>query len=290
MGEPFIRFDGVGFLYPNGVRALEGLSFAVAAGEAVAVVGANGSGKSTLARLCNGLLIPTEGSVTVASVTIDPGSPGRGRPADFQAVLADVRRQVAMVFQHPDNQLVAATVEEDVAFGPENFALPPPVIRQRVDDALAAVGVEALRHRAPHELSGGQKQLVAIAGALALEPRCLILDEATAMLDPQSARTVMETVARLRRERGLAVLFITHRMEEVAWADRVLALSGGRLVADMPPADLFARGEELAGWGLEPPDTVRLAQGLRERGWALPPVRGGVDELVEAIWRYGCRG
>lgn len=290
MGEPFIRFDGVSFLYPNGIRALGGLSFTVAEGEAVAIVGANGSGKSTLARLCNGLLIPTEGSVTVAAVTIDPGSPGRGRPAHFQALLADVRRRVAMVFQHPDNQLVAATVEEDVAFGPENFALPPPVIRRRVDDALAAVGLEALRQRAPHELSGGQKQLVAIAGALALEPRCLILDEATAMLDPQSARTVMETVARLHRERGLTVLFITHRMEEVAWADRVLALSGGRLVADVPPADLFARGEELVEWGLEPPDAVRLAQRLRERGWDLPPVRGGVDDLVETIWRYGCRG
>src|SRR5690606_10350602 len=157
-------------------------------------------------------------------------------------------------------------------------------------DALAAVGLEALRNRAPHELSGGQKQLVAIAGALALEPRCLILDEATAMLDPQSARAVMETVARLRRERGLTVLFITHRMEELAWADRVLALREGRLVADLPPAELFARGRQLSAWGLEPPDTVRLAESLRERGWALPPVRGGVDELVEAIWRYACRG
>lgn len=290
MAEAFIRFEGVGFRYPNGVKALEHLSFAVGEGEAVAVVGANGSGKSTLARLCNGLLIPTEGTVTVASVTIDPGSPGRSGREELQAVLADLRRQVAMVFQHPDNQLVAATVEEDVAFGPENFALPAPIIRQRVSDALAAVGLEALRNRAPHELSGGQKQLVAIAGALALEPRCLILDEATAMLDPQSARAVMETVARLRRERGLTVLFITHRMEELAWADRVLALREGRLVADLPPAELFARGRQLSAWGLEPPDTVRLAESLRERGWALPPVRGGVDELVEAIWRYACRG
>lgn len=272
---PVLAFDEVSFDYPTGQRALENVTFRIQSGELVAVVGANGSGKSTLARLSNGLLYPTRGQVRVA------GQPTRSEPGANWAI----RRQVGLVFQHPDNQLVAATVEEDVAFGPENLGLPPPLIRERVEKAMAQVGIQALRERAPHQLSGGQKQLVAIAGILAMEPLCIILDEATAMLDPAGARQVMEVLRQLHREQGLTVVHITHEMAEVAMADRVLVLHQGRLVADEPPHQLFQRGPALEEWGLEVPDLVALAQRLREAGWPLrPPQRGSVQEMVEVLW------
>lgn len=292
MQTPLIQFHGVGFSYPAGGRALEGVSFSVAPGEFVAVAGANGSGKSTLARLCNGLLLPSEGEATVAGVGLGPDAPQAG-----DASLWRLRQQVGLVFQHPDNQLVAATVEEDVAFGPENLGLPPAEIRRRVEGALRLVGLQTLRDRPPHRLSGGQKQLVAIAGVLAMEPQILILDEPTAMLDPRAAATVLEVVHRLHREKGLTVLWITHRMEEVARAQRVLVLSGGRLAADTTPTALFS-GQAfpgdgdggLARFGLELPDVALLAHRLRQRGLPLPPMAGTVEEMVEALWPFASAG
>lgn len=271
---PVLAFQEVSFQYPAGQWALEDVSFQIHPGEFVAVVGANGSGKSTLARLCNGLLFPTRGQVWVAGRPTHP-EPEANWP---------IRRQVGLVFQHPDNQLIAATVEEDVAFGPENLGLPPSVIRERVEKAMAQVGIQALRDRAPHQLSGGQKQLVAIAGILAMEPLCIILDEATSMLDPQGARQVMDVLRQLHAQQGMTVVHITHEMAEAAMADRVLVLYQGRLVADEPPHCLFERGPALQEWGLEVPDLVALAQRLREAGWPLGPQRGSVQEMVEVLW------
>lgn len=285
MRKPLIRFEDVGFSYESGVKALQGVSFTLHEGEWVAVVGANGSGKSTLARLCNGLLVATEGRVRVGSWSLEPATV----EADA-GLLWRVRQHVGMVFQNPDNQLVAATVEEDVAFGPENLGLPPAEIQRRVEGALDAVGIQALRHRAPHELSGGQKQLVAIAGVLAMKPRALIFDEATAMLDPRGAAAVIGVVQRLHEREGLTVLWVTHRMEEVAQAPRVLTLHEGRLVADMPPAALFEQGEALSRWGLEAPEVVLLGHALRRRGLPLPPLSGSVHEMVEVLWPYVSAG
>lgn len=257
---------------PDAVPALCGVDLDVRAGECVALVGGNGSGKSTLAKHLNALLLPTEGHVTVDGFdTRDPDA------------VWEIRRRVGMIFEHPDDQLIASVVEEDVAFGPENLGLPPAEIRARVSAALHAVGLDALRRRAPHLLSGGQKQRVAIAGVLAMAPKCLVLDEATSMLDPAGQREVMETALRLCRSEGLALVLITHAMEEAALADRVVVLSGGRVALDGPPPAVFADADALGRLRLEPPEIVRLRRALVRDGVRLAPDVLTVDQLVTAL-------
>jgi len=256
------------------VRAVAGVDITIHRGEFVAVVGANGSGKSTLARLCNGLLVPTEGQVLVA-----------GQSTRDPQALGDIRRRVGIVWQNPDNQLVAGTVEEDVAFGPENLGLPPEEIERRVERALNWVGLAGHRTRPPHQLSGGQKQLTALAGVLAMEPEAIVLDEATAMLDPDARAQLLAVVARLTAQRAAAVVLITHHMDEVAAAGRVVALEEGRVAFDGPPARLFAREDLLARLGLEAPPLVRIAQGLRAAGLPVPLVCPTVEDLVEHLCR-----
>lgn len=280
MDRAFLSFKDVTFAYESGSPVLHDMSFAVTRGEFVAVVGGNGSGKSTLARLCNGLLLPDRGVVSVAGYELEAGS----------SVPWELRRRVAMVFQHPDNQLIGATVEEDIAFGPENLGWLPQTIRERVDAVMEEVGIAHLRERPPHELSGGQKQLVALAGVLVMEPDCIVLDEATYMLDPQGAKTVMGVLQSLHRDRGLTVLHITHRLEEVTYAQRVFVLARGRLIAACPPAQLFDQEDVLAEANLEPPPLVRLVQGLRQKGWPLASGTGSFDETVNALWQFMSAG
>ena len=239
-------------------------------------MGANGSGKSTLAKCLNGLLLPTAGRVVVDGLdTADP------------ATIWAVRQRVGMVFQNPDNQLVATVVEEDVAFGPENLGLPSAEIRQRVADALRVVGMWEYRRHEPHLLSGGQKQRVAIAGILAMRPRCLILDEATAMLDPQGRLEVLDTVARLNRDEGITIVHITHAMEEAVLARRVIALAGGRLVLDETPASAFARPDRLRDLRLALPPVAALVHALRTSGLPVPGQPLTVAELVSALDAIG---
>lgn len=280
MNRGFLTFEDVTFGYDPDFPVLHHISFAVPQGEFVVVLGGNGSGKSTLARLCNGLLLPQRGTVTVGEHVLQAGS----------APPWELRRRVGMVFQHPDNQLIGATVEEDIAFGPENLGWPPAAIRKRVDAVMEEVGIAHLRDRPPHELSGGQKQLVALAGVLVMEPDCIVFDEATSMLDPQSARTVMKVLRTLHRERGLTIVHITHRLEEAAHAQRVLVLAQGRLVADCPPACLFEQEDILTEANLEAPPLVRLIQGLRAKGWPVASGSGSFEETVNAVWQFMSAG
>lgn len=256
------------------VLALDAVSLAIYRGEFVAVLGANGSGKSTLARHLNALLLPDAGQVLVDGLDT----------RDAQRVWS-VRERVAMVFQNPDNQIVAAVVEEDVAFGPENVGLPPAEIRRRVSDALAEVGLTELRRRAPSALSGGQKQRLAIAGALALRPACLVLDEPTAMLDPAGRQEVLATVRRLRAESGMTVVYITHAMDEAALADRVIVLSRGQVALTGTPREVLTRPDLLGPLGLEPPPAAVAAERLRRAGLGLPPDILTLEELVDALCR-----
>jgi energy-coupling factor transport system ATP-binding protein len=276
MVRPLITVRDLTFAYPAGTGdappALAGIDLDIAPGECLAIIGGNGSGKSTLAKHLNALLLPTAGEVRVDGVdTRDPEG----------AWLA--RQRVGMVFEHPDNQIVAAVVEEDVAFGCENLGLPPAEIRARVDRALQVVGLEHLRRHPPHQLSGGQKQRVAIAGVLAMQPRCLVLDEATSMLDPQGQQEVMEIAFHLCRHESLALVLITHAMEEAAMADRVVVLAGGRIALQGPPAEIFAREDELRRLRLEPPELARLGRALAAAGLAIPPGALTIDPLVEAL-------
>ncbi len=275
-GRPLIEVRGVHFAYhaglPEEVQALRGVDLTVHAGECVALIGGNGSGKSTLAKHLNALLLPTAGEVRVDGIDT----------MDHEGAW-EVRRRVGMIFENPDDQIVAAVVEEDVAFGCENLGLPPAEIRDRVDRALRTVGLEGLRRRPPHLLSGGQKQRVAIAGVLAMHPQCLILDEATAMLDPQGQVEVMETVFRLCRGDGLALVLITHAMEEAALADRIVVLAEGRVAIEGPPADVFARDEVLGPLRIEPPQIALLARRLQTAGVTLPPGTLTVDQLAAAV-------
>lgn len=257
---------------PDATPALQGVTLDVGPGECLAIIGGNGSGKSTLAKHLNALLLPTSGEVRVDGIdTRDPDG----------AWL--VRQRVGMVFEHPDNQIVAAVVEEDVAFGCENLGLPPAEIRDRVDQALRTVGLESLRQHPPHRLSGGQKQRVAIAGVLAMHPRCLVLDEATSMLDPQGQREVMETALGLCRHDGLALVLITHAMDEAALADRIIALDQGRIALQGTPTEIFAKGHELNRLRLEPPELARLGRALVADGVAIPPGLLTLDAFVEAL-------
>ncbi len=274
---PLIEVRNLRHVYhPGGappVVALDGVSLTIDRGELVAIVGGNGSGKSTLAKHFNALLLPTEGEVRV------DGLDTRDRSA-----LWEIRRRVGMVFQNPDNQLVATVVEEDVAFGPENLGLPPEEIAARVEEALRIVEMAEYRHHQPHLLSGGQKQRVAIAGVLAMRPQCLVLDEATTMLDPQGQREVLDTITRLNRD-GVTVVHITHVMEEAARCHRVIVLADGRVALDGPPAEVFARVEDLAALRLVPPPVAALADRLRRDGLPLPAGLLDADQLADALAR-----
>lgn len=255
-----IDFEQVHFTYPGEEKeSLCGIDLAIEAGSFVAVLGHNGSGKSTLAKHMNAILTPTEGRVLVHG--IDTADAGR---------LLDVRRKVGMVFQNPDNQIVANVVEDDVAFAPENLGVPPEEIRARVDAALRQVGMYEFRQHAPHLLSGGQKQRVAIAGVLAMQPDIIVLDEPTAMLDPQGRQEVIGTVTRLCRENGMTVVLITHHMDECVGADRLVVMSEGRIVADGSPAAVFSQVELMEREGLSVPETTRLLYDLRAEGLKLP--------------------
>ncbi|HEY6102279.1 MAG TPA: energy-coupling factor transporter ATPase [bacterium] len=256
---------------PQEVVALDGISLTVERGEFLAIVGGNGSGKSTLAKHLNALLLPTSGEVWV------DGLDTRNRAAVW-----DIRQRVGMVFQNPDNQLVATVVEEDVAFGPENLGVPPVEIALRVEAALQAVDMAEYRRHAPHLLSGGQKQRVAIAGVLAMRPQCLVLDEATTMLDPEGRREVLETVRRLNAS-GVTVINITHTMEEAALARRIVALQGGRIGLQGPPTAVFAQPGMLEGMGLTLPVIPALARALRQDGVPLPDGILSADELGTAL-------
>ncbi|HLN15004.1 MAG TPA: energy-coupling factor transporter ATPase [bacterium] len=271
-----IRVRGLRHTYqhgtPQAVPALHGIDLDVFPGECVAIVGGNGSGKSTLARHLNALLIPTDGDVVVDGLNT--------RDAD---AVWEVRGRVGMIFEQPDDQIVAAVVEEDVAFGCENLGVPSAEIRARVDAALRTVDLEAVRRRPPHLLSGGQKQRVAIAGVLAMRPRCLVLDEATSMLDPHGQREVMETALALCRDEGLTLVLITHAMEEAALADRIVVLAEGRVVLEGTPADVFAREDALRALRLEPPEVTQLGRRLADAGCALPPALLTVEALVDAV-------
>ena len=256
----------------KGDYVLNNLNLAVEEGEFVAVIGHNGSGKSTLAKLMNGLLQPTQGEVCV----------GDYRTGDKQC-LFEIRKRVGVVFQNPDNQLVASIVEDDVAFGAENIGLPREEIGERIEFALSAVGMEEYRHSTPARMSGGQKQRIAIAGVLAVRPEVLVLDESTAMLDPRGRREVMEVVERLNRENGMSVVLITHYMDEVAKADRVIVLSDGRIAMTGSPREVFSCGEELKTYGLSLPVPAQIAQKLREKGVPANGAALTAEELSEEL-------
>ena len=284
--QAMIRTDALSFSYPveEGQRrttALEDVTLSIENGSFVVVLGHNGSGKSTLAKHFNAVLLPSGGAVYV-----------EGMNTQDEDLLLEIRRRVGMVFQNPDNQIVANVVEEDVAFAPENLGVPTAEIRRRVDDALAAVGMTEFARHAPHLLSGGQKQRVAIAGVIAMEPECIVLDEATAMLDPAGRREVLDTVHRLNRQRGITVVHITHHMSEAEDADRVIVLNDGVVAMDGTPRDIFSRVEELRSLGLAAPDTVELLHRLNGHGMSLPLTAITVDECARAIFQalHGAEG
>lgn len=256
----------------NQVKALDGVDLTIEQGEFVAIIGANGSGKSTLARHLNCLLLPTEGRVEVSGLdTMD------------EEKMWDIRQQVGMVFQNPDNQIVAAVVEEDVAFGPENIGVPGPEIAPRVAKALAAVGMTEYAKHAPHRLSGGQKQRVAIAGIMALEPKCIVLDEPTAMLDPQGRKEIVSTVQKLNKEKNITIVYITHYMVEALAADRVVVMEKGHIRFMGTPREVFSRVEELESLGLEAPLAAKVASELRKSGVKLPSGIITNEELAQAL-------
>ncbi len=255
------------------VVVFEDMNLAVEQGSFVAILGSNGCGKSTLAKHFNGILLPSGGKVFVSGMdTSDPEK------------LIAVRRTVGMVFQNPDNQIVANVVEEDVAFGPENLGIASPVIRQRVDRALKQVGMYEYRAHAPHLLSGGQKQRVAIAGVIAMEPKCIVLDEPTAMLDPKGRREVMQTILRLNQEQGITVVLITHHMDEAAQAQRVVVLDKGKISLDGTPKEVFSQVDKLHAMGLAAPDTVELCNRLNEQGFALPLDCLQTEECAQVLY------
>lgn len=274
-----IQTENLTFAYPaeedqQPVLALRGVDVAIEKGSFVVVLGHNGSGKSTLAKTFNGVLLPAGGKVYV-----------EGMDTCDERLLLAIRRTVGMVFQNPDNQIVANVVEEDVAFAPENLGVPSAEIRRRVDEALAAVGMSEFVRHAPHLLSGGQKQRVAIAGVLAMEPECIVLDEATAMLDPVGRREVLTTIHKLNREKGITVVLITHHMNEAEEADRVLVMDDGKLVMDGTPQEIFTQVDALRSLGLTVPDTVDLLDRLKKDGLDVPLTALTVDQCADAIAR-----
>jgi len=274
--EPIIQIQDVSFEYMNNeeeeIAALDGVSLDIYKGEFVVIIGHNGSGKSTLAKHINGLLRPSQGRVLVM-----------GMDTRDDDLVWKIRQKAGMVFQNPDNQLVATVVEDDVAFGPENLGIPPKEIRKRVDEALKAVGMEAFAKSAPHYLSGGQKQRVAIAGIIAMRPEIIVLDEPTAMLDPSGRREVIETIKRLNREEGITVVHITHYMEEAVDADRVVVMEKGKIVSQGTPKEIFSQVEMLKEIGLDVPQVTELAHELRKEGMDIPPDLLKVEEMVEIL-------
>ena len=279
--ESIIKIENLEFSYTQtdsdgneaeGERVINGVSLDIYKGEFLAVLGHNGSGKSTLAKHLNALLLPTEGKVLVD-----------GMDTADEADTLSIRQRVGMVFQNPDNQLVTTIVEEDVAFGPENIGVPGNEIRTRVDRALAAVGMEKYAHSAPNMLSGGQKQRIAIAGMLAMQPKVLVLDEATAMLDPKGRRDIIDLVTKLHKENGITVVMITQYMEEVIGADRVAVMSGGELILEGTPKEVFSQDELLHKHRLDVPVMQQLANRLNARGANLPKSILSVEEMAQAI-------
>lgn len=268
-----VEFEHVSYRYPDaGSLSLVDVNFQLESGSFTALVGHNGSGKSTLARHMNGLLLPTDGRVLV-----------EGTDTQDEEHLLDIRKTIGLVFQNPDNQIVSNVVEEDVAFAPENLGLPSEEIQRRVDEALRFVGMEEYRLHAPHLLSGGQKQRVAIAGALAMHPKLLVLDEPTAMLDPVGRHEVLQTVRRLCRDEGITVLLVTHHMEECLEADRVIVMSGGRIVDDGAPLAIFSHTDALLEEGLDVPEAVCLFDELRKKGFFLEPKAYDAESCAECI-------
>ena len=253
-------------------RALDGVDVDIKAGDFVAVLGHNGSGKSTFAKHVNALLAPTEGTLWVGEMDTKD-----------ESHIWDIRKMAGMVFQNPDNQIIGNIVEEDVGFGPENLGVPTEEIWKRVDESLKAVGMTAYRLQSPNKLSGGQKQRVAIAGVMAMKPRCIILDEPTAMLDPNGRREVIKTVHARNRAEGITVLLITHYMEEAVNADRVIVMDDGRIVMDGEPREIFSRVRELKSHGLDVPQVTELAFALREAGMPLPEGILSREELVREL-------
>ncbi len=273
---PFIQMEQVKFSYttesPDGGDVLEGIDLSVEKGEFVALLGHNGCGKSTVAKLLNGMLIPNSGRVLI-----------EGRDTRDEDNQLFIRSHVGLVQQNPDNQMVAGIVEEDVAFGPENLGFPPEEIRRRVDEALKAVDMYEYREHAPHKLSGGQKQRVAIAGVIAMEPSCIVLDEPTAMLDPRGRREVMETVHRLNREKGITIVLITHYMDEAVSAGRVVVMDEGKILKDGAPGEVFSQVEFLKRHDLDVPQAAELVYRLRAAGVPLPGVPLTEEDCVSMI-------
>ena len=275
--KEIIQVEHLAYTYPamegeTGVRVFKDLSLTVEEGSFVAVLGSNGCGKSTLAKHFNAIFLPSGGKVYVCG--IDTANEER---------IMQVRRNVGMVFQNPDNQIVANVVEEDVAFGPENLGIASPEIRHRVDNALKQVGMYEYREHAPHLLSGGQKQRIAIAGVIAMEPKCIVLDEPTAMLDPRGRREVIETIGRLNKEKGITVVRITHHVDEAAKAQRVVVLHKGQVAADGAPEEVFSQVELLHSIGLAAPETVELCWELNKQGFDLPLDKLDPEECAQAL-------
>ena len=274
-----ITAENLSFTYPSAGEQLslpvfENLNIAIEEGSFTAIIGPNGCGKSTLAKHFNAVLLPSGGSVFVFGMNT----------TDEEQHL-EIRRTVGMVFQNPDNQIVSNVVEEDVAFAPENLGVPSRQIRKRVDDALRTVGMYEYREHAPHLLSGGQKQRIAIAGVLAMEPKCIVLDEPTAMLDPRGRQEVIETVTRLNRERGITVVLITHHMSEAVGAHRVVVMHEGGILTDGTPREVFSQVELLRSAGLDVPQTTELLYELERQGWDIPLDALTVEECAEAIYQ-----
>lgn len=273
-----IKVEHLGFTYPGvdnapGAVVFEDMNLTIEAGSLVAVLGSNGCGKSTLAKHFNSILLPSGGKVWVS-----------GMDTSDENKLIAIRRNVGMVFQNPDNQIVANVVEEDVAFGPENLGMASPEIRHRVDNALAQVGMSKYALHAPHLLSGGQKQRVAIAGVIAMAPKCIVLDEPTAMLDPRGRREVMQTVTKLNREKGITVVLITHHMDEAAQCDRVVVMHKGKVAADGAPKAVFSNVELMHELGLAAPETVELCYELNKLGFQLPLDKMDEIECAQALY------
>ena len=278
--EHFISAENLAFQYSGvegapDVTVFENLNLTIEEGSFTAILGINGCGKSTLAKLFNAILVPSGGKMKVCGLdTSDPD------------LLMKVRRNVGMVFQNPDNQIVANVVEEDVAFGPENLGIAGPEIRRRVDQALKQVGMYQYREHAPHLLSGGQKQRIAIAGVIAMEPRCIVLDEPTAMLDPKGRKDVIDTVKKLNKEKGITVILITHHMDEAAQAGRVVVLNKGKIAADGTPREVFSQVKLLHDIGLAAPEGVELCWALNQKGFQLPLTALEPEECAQVLYDW----
>ncbi len=280
MNQSIIQFKDVTFSYDTeeenvpACKVIENFNLAIEEGQFLAVLGRNGCGKSTVAKLINGILVPTEGKVTVEEMDTSD-----------EEKTVDVRRTVGMVFQNPDNQIVATIVEDDVAFGPENLGVEPSEIRKAVDNALKAVGMYELRKREPHRLSGGQKQRVAIAGVIAMNTKCIVMDEPTAMLDPQGRKEVIDTVMKLNKNYGITVILITHYMDEAVKADRVVVMDNGNIALDGTPKEVFRNVEMIKSLGLDVPQASELAYRLRKKGMKLPDDILDENECAAAIMK-----